>query len=101
MYPVGRWDLVLDNNGETITYREGKPKMMFGMLNRKPQSRLENISKMAGKRWNRMMGRDVTRWEQSRQAIMNKPWLGLLAGAALFAGLAFTFGRRFMGQTQV
>jgi hypothetical protein len=75
--------------------------MMFGMWNRKPQSRFQGLSNMASRRWNRMMGRDVTRWQQAGQTIKSRPWIGALAGVVLFAGLAFTFGRRFWGQAQV
>jgi hypothetical protein len=75
--------------------------MMFSMWNRKPQSRFQKMGNMASRRWNRMMGRDVTGWQQAGQVIKSRPWIGILAATLLFAGLAFTFGRRIWSEIQI
>jgi hypothetical protein len=76
--------------------------MMFEMRNRKPQSRFQSLSKTASRRWNRMLGRELTPWQragrlpmQAGDTIKSRPWMGAIAAMLLLAGLAFTFGRRF------
>lgn len=73
---------------------------MFGMFNRKPRSRFDNISTMATRRWNQITGNNPSAWEQAGETIKAKPWIGALAGVLLISVLAFTFGRHFWGQTE-